>query len=278
MKYLLEHNILIPAKVTDFEKGMIIRRVGNGKDQQGVFVCTDDADGIILVNVIDMVSIAFEAEAGILRPQENDLLYVFKKSFGANNASETARDILFQWPLYKQNEELKKPMRHFMEHAFAPEQIVDFEKSSNLKYLFVPIQQKFKIGRFAEKIDWKAKRKELFKWQLDNLEKGEHITYVAMIPQVSTFDPLFYSLGTQPHESTTISLQSEPFNFKPTHGGHIKCTGENEETKQFIVDTGSTFLGKGIKSMLSTAEDVVKALKKVYRNYTFKAVEGRGAF
>lgn len=279
VKYLLENNILAPLKKTGgLEKGDIIRRVSRTKDQQGIFVTHDESNGLVLVNVIDMKGIKYEADAGILYPKKNDRLYVYNHSFGRNAISNSAREVLHRWPLYKKNPDLQNAMKTFMESSFSPEQILLLEKTNSLNSLFVPLQQKLKIGRFKVKLTRKQERNQKFKYHLEQLKKGEHITYVAFIPQSCTSDPLFYSLGTQPHESTAICLKSESFNFKPTMGGHIKCVEIDGDEKKFIVDAGSNFLGKGILAKVSTARLVSRALKQVFKEYSFSPVAGRDAF
>jgi hypothetical protein len=279
MQFLIDHHLIVPVEDTAvLIKGNIIRRTGNSKDQQGIFICRDDKDGLVIVNVINMKEIAFETEAGILRPSKDDKLYVFTRSFASDKTSRSARKILEQWPLYVKHPALQVQMMSFMEHAFAPEQIIDFEKTGNLHYLFIPLQQKYKIGRCEEKVNWGLERKNRFIWHVSNMRVGDHITYVAAIPRNKIDAPLFYSLGTQPHESTALSLKAEPFNFKPEIGGHIKCTGKTDTGKGLLVDAGSSFLGSGKKTSIDKAQTVAAALKRIFKNHDIIPVAGRGAF
>jgi len=278
MKYLLEHGVLSPVKnFTELTKGTIVRRINESKDQQGIFLGEDDSGGLILVNVINMLDISFEAEAGILRPSSSDNIYRYMTSFGRNSVSARAREILQSWSLYAKYPEQQHAIMTFMETAYAPEQVIDLAKTDNLKYLFIPVQQRFKIGKYEEKINWPVERKQRFRWHLENMRKGDHITYIAFIPQKSTESPLFYSIGTKPHESTAISLQSEPFNFKPDRGGHIFCSDDSAGQKKFIVDAGSNYIGKGHKTSIDTAKEVSRALTSSYKGYDFTPVEGRRA-
>ncbi|MFH0974198.1 MAG: hypothetical protein V1874_00275 [Spirochaetota bacterium] len=278
MKFLLEHGIL--SQVNSFlelTKGTIVRRISKSKDQQGIFLGEDDSGGIILVNVINMLDVSFEAEAGILRPASGDRLYRYTTTFGKNSISAKAREILKSWSLYSKYSEHQKAIMSFMETGYAPEQVIDLAKSDNLKYLFIPVQQRFKIGKFEEKINWSQERKQRFGRHLEEMRKGEHITYVAFIPQQNSKSPLFYSIGTKPHESTVMSLHSEPFDFKPDHGGHISCADDSAERKKFLVDAGSNYIGKGYKTPLSNAKEVTKGLSSEYKGYDFTPLKGRGA-
>lgn len=279
MKYLLKNKILEEISASDeLKKGDIVRRVGHGKDQQGVFICRDDEDGLVIANVVDMKNIGFLIEVGLVRPLKKDKLYRFKKVFGDNPTSNKARAVLKRWPLYKNNPGLQQAMTNFMESAYCPDQIIDFNKTRNLKYLFIPIQQKLKIGRFEVKINWEAESNKRFQSRLEHLEVGEHMTYIATVPQKGNLKPLFYSVGTQPHESTHISLQSEPFNFEPGFGGHIKYVGDTSGKKEFLVDAGSNYFGKGEHTTLETASMVTGALEGTFTSFKFTPKEGRGAF
>ena len=90
--------------------------------------------------------------------------------------------------------------------------------------------------------------------------------------------PRFYSAGTKPHEETTNLLKEEAFNFHPSHGGHIKADGTKEGRKHFLVDAGSNIYGRGIKTPLHVSEQVVEGLKKVFPEFEYTPMPGRGAF
>lgn len=257
--------------------GSILRRISKGKEQQGVFTGMDESGGYILVNVIDIADSSYLADAGIIRPSGEDTLYCFTTGFGASPNSSGAMEILESWSLYIKNPEFQRPMAEFMKTSFTPEHILYMKKADSLNTLFIPMQQKLKVGRYRETVNPEAIRKERFREQLKSLKAGEHMTYIAMIPQTSTYEPKFYSIGTKPHEETHLSLRSESFNFKPTHGGHIKSE-KNGDGMIYYVDAGSNYIGKGVKTKLETAESVVKALRRDYSGYTFIPLEGRGAF
>ena len=275
---LISCNII--EELTDHKKlssGIVLRRINNTKDQQGQFAGIDDNDGLILINVIDMSSSEFITEAGIIRPSEGDNLFTYTTTFSKNKKSYDAMEILTTWPLYRKNQNLQLPMEAFFRSSFSPDHILYLKKNDLLDNVFIPLQQKLKIGRYVEVINWDNIRKEKFHEHLKALKPGEHITYIALIPQSSSYAPKFYSIGTKPHEVTNFSLRSEGFNFKPTHGGHIKAD-KNEKSIVYYVDAGSNFIGKGIKTKLETAENVVKALRHEYKEYVFIPLEGRGAF
>lgn len=275
---LLDLDII--EELTDRDKltpGKIVRRISLTKDQQGLFTGFDNNKGFILLNVIDMSSSDFLAEKGVIRPEKNDRIFCYRSSFLKNKKSSGAMEILYTWPLYMKNPEMQKQMDIFFISVFTPEYILYLNKKDMLDSVFIPLQKKFKIGRYVEVINWDVVRKEKFHQQLKELKPGEHITYIAMIPQTSTYTPKFYSIGTKPHEETLFSLRREEFNFKPTHGGHIKAE-RNENGIVYYVDAGSNFLGKGMKTRLETAENVVKGLRREYKEYIFIPLEGRGAF
>jgi len=275
---LLESNIIEAVKNPEMlSTGTVIRRISRDKDQQGRFTRFDENGGLVVVNVVDMSSSSFLTEAGIIRPSRKDKLFCYTTSFGKSMKSSEAMEILTSWPLYRKNTGLRISMEYFFVSSFTPEHILYLKKNGMLDAVFVPMQQKLKIGRYTETVNWDTVRKEKFSYQLSSLKPGDHITYLALIPQTSSYRPKFYSIGTKPHEEIQMSLRTEAFNFKPTHGGHIKAE-KIDSGVVFYVDAGSSYLGKGVKTKLETAENVVKALRREYSEFRFIPVEGRGAF
>jgi hypothetical protein len=276
--YFIDEDIirmLFPGE--EIESGTIVRRVSDEKDQQGTFTRYDNKGGLILINVINMKDQSFLAETAILRPEEGDQLYAYNTRFDKRKKSQNALKIINEWALFKRHPELNKAMLNFITTTFVPEQIITYKENKNIKAIFVPVQQKFKIGKFEEVIDWNKLCDERFQQHLDNLLVGGHLTYIAVVPQSSSYKPFFYSIGTKPHQSTAQSLESEPFAFKPTHGGHIKKVKE-DDTYTYMIDAGSDHFGKGIKTKLKTAKEVTDAMSKKFKGYTFVPLEGRGAF
>jgi len=275
---LLSFNII--EELTEQNKltaGKVVRRINDVKDQQGQFTGFDDSEGLILVNVINVSSPDFLSEAGIVRPSEGDSMFYYTSTFSKNKKSSDAMEILSTWPLYIKNPALQLPMESFFRSAFSPDHILYLKKNDMLDSVFIPLQQKLKIGRYVELVNWDNLRKEKFNAHLKALKPGEHMTYIALVPQTTSYAAKFYSIGTKPHEETHFALRAEGFNFKPTHGGHIKAD-KNEKGIVYFVDAGSNFIGKGTKTKLETAESIVKALRREYKEYTFVPLEGRGAF
>jgi hypothetical protein len=267
-------------EISDHENlspGKVLRRICGGKDQQGLYTGMDDSSGLIVVNVVDMAAPSFLAEAGVIRPSEKDRLFRYTTTFRESGKAREAMEILRSWPLYIKNPAIQAPMEYFFSSSFTPEHILHLRNEEMLDAVFIPLQQKLKIGRYVESVNWDLVRKKRFSDQLDGMKAGDHITYLALIPQTSSYAPKFYSIGTKPHEEIQHSLRAEAFNFKPTHGGHIKAV-KSEKGMVYHVDAGSNFIGKGIKTRLETAEAVVKALRREYGGHVFIPIEGRGAF
>lgn len=260
------------------EPGTLIRRVGEGKDQQGCFLHFDEGAGMILANIVDMKEGSLAAAHGILKPRRGDALYRYPSSFHDSPAAPGALALVRKWPLFTRHPSLQGRIIEFIATAFAPEQILDFERSDRLPFLFVPVQQMFRIGRFSERRNPERVCNDAFMIWLESLQRGDHITYVALVMEQKHHVPRFYSIGTKPHEETAERLKNEEFNFKATHGGHIKAMGVKEGLKHFVVDAGSTYLGRGVKTPLHVSRSVAKSLKKVYPDFEFTPLEGRGAF
>jgi hypothetical protein len=283
MNYITMNNnnikLLIPLRKDDrLDKGTIVRRVSRDKDQQGCFAYYDDKGGMILVNVIDMKEKIFIAEAGVLNIKRGEQIYRYSTRFGDSPLSSEALDLIQNWVLYRKNTEFQDAIKNFVITSFTPEQIIEFRENDMLDHVFVPIQQKFKIGRYKEKVNISKLWRDKFRELLDTLKIGDHLTYLALIPKVKGHDPRFYSIGSKPHEETDFCLRCEPFNFRATHGGHIKALRTDNKKKHFLIDAGSNYKGRGVLTPVSTAIDVVEVISMIYRDYDFTPVEGRGAF
>jgi hypothetical protein len=214
-----------------------------------------------------------------VRPADGDKLYVHKSRFDGGEKANEALEIVQSWTLFRDQPALQTDILNFVQTAFSPAQLLAWKKEDSLKFVFVPIQQRFKIGRFKEKIDYDKVRLERFRDQMARLQSGKHMTYVAFIPREGSHMPMFYSIGTKPHLETMKVLEREPFGFRPNHGGHIKCLSEEAgQPKRFLMDAGSNDLGAGMNTSLATAEMVVESLLALYGDFEIKPVPGRDAF
>lgn len=275
---LLKDNIIRPLHESDIlSKGGIVRRVNSEKDQQGMFMRYDDDGGMVLVNVVDMKNHAYAAEAGILKPEQGDDIYVYESYFGTDRSSADALKIIQEWALFKKHKDLETSILTFITSLYSPKQLLHYRKKQYLQSVFIPVQQKFQIGKYTPVEDNSRAWLDQLQYHIEQLDSGDHITYVAFIPPNTSSNPQYYSVGTKPHETTAEALKSEPFAFKPNHGGHIKCVGRGDN-RYYLLDAGSNFLGKGHKTTLKTAEAVRKPLARLFPELTFKAVAGRDAF
>ena len=264
--------------IKSLSPGDIIRRIGNDKVQQGGFVkLTDEADGVILVNVLDLVAPGYAAEFGAVRTGSGDKLYRHTSSF-KDSGVDSARNVLTNWTLYREHPEIHSEMLEMLESAYSPEHILELKADEQLTHLFIPMQQKFQIGKFKEKVDWDKVRTEQFRERIGALHEGKHITYVAFIPRDTNHMPMFFSNGTKPHLETVTILHREPFSFKPNQGGHMKRVSAEGEKPKFVVDAGSNDLGSGIHTSVAIAELVTDNLSRLYPEFEYVPLPGRDAY
>lgn len=268
------HAVSDPASL---QPGALIRRIGQGKDQQGT-VLEVRADGIVVAEVVDLLTPAFVAEAGLLTLHPSDQLLEHTETFKTSSHAEAARRVIEDWVLFKEPSSPQQQIMEFVEKAYSPAQILDFSRHDQLKLIFVPIQQKFKIGRFADKPNPRKERIERFRGMIEALNNGKHLTYLAFIPGEQISEPMFYSIGTKPHRETLKVLEREAFGFRPNIGGHIKIVSGEDEPRVYIVDAGSNEFSVGVRTPLSEAEKVTDAMKKLYPEYEFRPVPGRDAY
>jgi hypothetical protein len=179
--------------------GTIIRRIGEGKDQQGSFLEYDPDDNMILINIIDLTNGTLVASMGVLRPRRDDRIFYSSSSFDSGPASRKALAIIREWPLYKKHAALQEQILDFIGLVYAPEQILRLSETGALNFLFVPVQQKFRIGRFTERRSPERVCNDIFLQRLQTLHRGSHITYLALVLQQKHYIPRFYSAGTKSH-------------------------------------------------------------------------------
>ena len=262
-----------------FSPGNLVIRKSEGKHQQGVVQRpTENGDGLIVTDVLDLNEGTYLTDAGIIRPGPDDRLYRVDSSFQTSPRADRAREILTSWVLFQKSPRIQRDLLSFTETCFYPEQIIEWKNQESLNRFFVPIQQKFKIGKFTPKIDHEKELAERFSQMLSELYDGKHLTYVAFIPREANKVSRFYSIGTKPHLETKAKLRDEPGGFNPNQGGHIKVISkEDERPMRFLVDAGSYDLGSGMQTSLAIAEMVTDGLKKLYPEFEFIPVAGRGA-
>ncbi len=270
------------TSVQDVKPGDVIRRVSHdmSKDQQGGAAgYTEDGSGIIVTDVVDLKNNSFLTEGGIIRPSENDTLFIHTSSFGADPASDKALEIITDWTLFREHPALQQSVIAFVKGSYSPAHIMDMKKNENMSALFVPIQEKFSIGRFKAKVDYEKELLARFYKQLDSLYEDAHLTYVAFIPREKNKASRFFSIGTKPHLETQKACLEAPGGFKPNQGGHLKIISrENERPKRFLVDAGSYELGGGQFTSLAIAEMVTDAMKENFPDFEFVPTAGRGAY
>src|SRR4030042_3717543 len=167
-------------KKKNIEPGTIVRRIGSGKDQQGSFLEFDENYNMILVNIIDMKSGSLLASEGVLKPQERDKLYYYPTTFSSSTETQKAMKIIKEWPLYKKHDVLQDKIVNFISISFAPEQIINLSKTESLNLVFVPVQQKFRIGRFNERRNLTRVCNDAFMLWLEAMKTGKHKTYFAI--------------------------------------------------------------------------------------------------
>lgn len=262
------------AECKNLEPGTIIRRIGKERDQQGSFLRYDEGHNMVLANVIDMADGTLVANEAVLKPRSDDAIYFYASSFGDSPSAEKALDIVKGWPFFKEHPEFQDRIMSFVRVAFVPEQILEMSRKQTLQHLFVPIQQRLRVGRFREQRSPERVCNDLFILWLESVEEGSHVTYLAHIPQKEDEAALFYSSGTRTHEETAKFLRNEIFAFDPTHGGHIRAAGVKKGKKHFNVDAGCSYLGLGVKTPLGVSKTVTAALQSAYPEFEFTALKG----
>jgi hypothetical protein len=161
------------------------------------------------------------------------------------------------WSLLRKHPELRDRILSFAAAVFSPEQVLEMKKTDTLQKLFVPIQQRFAIGKYAERVDWRKRMVDAFRERLESLHPGDHLTYIANIPEGAIRPPSFFSAGTKPHQETHWILQTNRFpsvRRMEAISSSRATRGENTYRRR-----GLHYVGRGKKTTLITANAVVDA-------------------
>jgi hypothetical protein len=276
LKNLKDQGILVSARIKDIHEGAFILREGENAIHIARFHSRDD-DALVLENVIDINANIFITERGLLIPAEEDSLYVFDSEWAKDDLSKSALEIVHNWALFTELPRMQKHILRFITNSFAPAFIVFLKEMDELKHVFIPTQQRLRIGRFSEKVIWEELNINRFHGMLQELIPNEHITFMGYLPQGIARRPMFFSNGIVTHLETDLKLKKEPFLYPSNCGGNIKFLKEHQNQKYFLVDAGASYKGNGVKSTLEEANDISAYLKKLYPEFRFIPVEGRGA-
>jgi hypothetical protein len=276
LKNLKDQKFLVSARWEDIPEGAFIFRQGKDTAHIARFHSRDD-DALILENVIDMNATNFITDRGLLIPADHDKLYLFDSVWAKDEDSQNALGIVQRWLLYRELPHMQKHIIKFVTNSFAPAFIIFLEEMEALKHVFIPVQQRLRIGRFSEKVLWEELNIHRFHSMLKDLVPNQHITYMGYLPQGIARRPMFYSNGIITHLETDMKLKNEPFLYPSNCGGNIKFLKEHQNRKYFLVDAGASYKGNGVKSTLEEANAIIGYLKKLYPEFRFIPIEGRGA-
>jgi hypothetical protein len=274
---LYEKDLLIRhADARSIKDGTFIMRRSDSLEQSALLSTQNDGT-FFARNIIDLNENEFVAGQGIIHPDTDDEIYEVNSEYGNNSDTSAALAVISRSALFERYESLRDEILTFVQSAFAPKYILFLKKNDALHNIFIPIQQRFRIGRFAVRDKWENLNSERFHKMLDRLIKNEYVTYMGYLPHGTSVKPVFYSLGTETHLETDLNLKKEPFLYTSNCGGNIKLHMVKGDTKYFLVDAGSSYKGNGVKTSLDEAQDVSESLAALYPKHHFIPVEGRGA-
>jgi hypothetical protein len=263
--------------INEVHKDSFIIRIIDDTVQTAFFKHIGSNGNIFVVNVVDLTENSFCASEGLLKPERQGDLYLFESFYCEDIFSEQALSIITNWSLFQHFVNLQSQMLEFVKNTFAPTFILYLKQTEQLHYLFVPIQQYFKIGRFSDKSRWEDKNAVNFKNQLDHLTQDEHLTFVAHLPQTIVDRSIFFTAGNYSHLETDMKLKSEPCLYNTNCGGNIMLADIESEHKKFVVDAGASYKGNGVNATVEEASLIVEYLNKIYPDYDFIPAAGRGA-
>ncbi|MBN1501355.1 MAG: hypothetical protein JW982_14440 [Spirochaetes bacterium] len=254
-----------------------ILRINKNTAQLGSFRSYHDENTVILRNVIDLINNEYITDEGILRSDKSDELFLIESCYAKNIQTDKALNMIYNWALFAKYKSYQPGILNFVKTTFSPEFILWAKKEGYLSCIFIPIQQKFKIGRFSQNSRWEDINKIDFKTKLETLTENDYLTYIGYLPQHIIEDPMFYSTGKISHIETDLRLKKAPFLYNSNCGGNIKFLNEKRNARYFLVDAGASYKGKGVNATKEHACDVIAHLKKMYPEFYFLPASGRDA-
>ncbi len=263
--------------IYDLPENSFILRITDESCQICVYNGIDEKDWVLVSNVVDLKNNLFVAAEGIIKPERCGTLYYIDSFYCEDIYSEQALDIVKNWVLFQKNPKLQHNIIEFIQATFAPLYILYLKHTEQLHCIFVPVQQYFKIGKYADKTPWENRNISHFKTRLDKLIPEEHITYIGHLPEALMDKPVFFTAGNYSHLETDQILKSEPCLYRANCGGNIKLAGKSQCKKKFIVDAGASYKGNGVNAKKEEALVIANHLKKLYPDYSFVPTNGRNA-
>lgn len=265
------------SDIYDISEESFILRITEETAQTGIYRGVTENGCILLSNVVDLKCNMFFANEGILKPDRSGELYHIDSFYCEDIYSEEAISIVKSWVLFQKTPRLQHKILEFVQSTFAPQYILYLKRTDQLTHIFIPIQQYFKIGKYADKSRWEDKNLHTFRSQLDKLIQEEHITYIGHLPEAITDKPVFFSAGNYSHLETDQIFKSKPCLYRSNCGGNIKLSSVTSRRKKFIVDAGASYKGNGVNARKEEATIIASHLRKLYPDYLFEPTAGRGA-
>lgn len=260
-------------------KGTFIIRISETDHliELGKFCGYKNENAIILKNIIDLKNNEYFAESGILKITSKDEIFIIENRKYTHEQLKRFIRIIKNWALFPKLLKNREKYINFILSTFPYEFIFWCEENLLLNHIFIPVQQKFKIGKYSNFSKWEDYNHSNFKWRLDKLYNDDYITYMGRIPVCAGDRMFFYSKGKFSHIETEHKLKCEPVIYDTNCGGSIKCVKNINNVKFFVVDAGSTYKGKGALATFGEADIVADYLNKMYPEFVFMPARGRKA-
>lgn len=274
LEEMIKRNLLTQKQIADFKAGEVLIKVYKDTICMGRVISADN-EKIVLESIIDLNAATMIAEQGFMKILENESYYSVDTDFSFDECKD-ALSAIETSALYTANPAKKKEIVSFTASVFPPRFILFLKKKNMLSTIFVPAQQKLRIGKYTGLEKWEDVNKTRFRSMLEELCENEYITYMACLPEGRSKKALFFTSGTETHVETDKKLKKELPSCQTNCGGNIKLYRKDGETKYYIVDAGSNFKGHGVDASIEEASSVSSYLKNLFPDFKFIPAHGRG--
>ena len=145
-------NLVKEKSPEDFKQGEIFLKAYNNTLCMGK-VISANSDIMQMENIIDLNASSLIAEKGFLKILGKDNYFEISTDFSFEECQE-ALSIIQSSALYTMNSVHRNDILSFTASLFPPKFIIFLRKHNLMSILFIPVQQKLRIGKYAGIDKW----------------------------------------------------------------------------------------------------------------------------
>ena len=194
LEEMIKRNLLTQKQIADFKAGEVLIKVYKDTICMGRVISADN-EKIVLESIIDLNAATMIAEQGFMKILDNESYFSVDTDFSFDECKD-ALSVIETSALYTANPAKRKDIVSFTASVFPPRFILFLKKKNMLSTIFVPAQQKLRIGKYTGLEKWEDVNKNRFRNMLEELCENEYIKNMACLPEGRSKRDLLFTSGT----------------------------------------------------------------------------------